>query len=658
MQRYRPEIDGLRALAIVPVILFHAGYYRFSGGFLGVDIFFVISGFLICGIIQRELAAETFSIVSFYERRVRRILPALLLVIWACFPAAIAWMLPSEAARFSTSVLAAVTFSSNFYFWSTTNYFSPDAGELPLLHLWSLGVEEQFYIVFPLIMMFLLRGRQTALPWVLGCLFIVSLGLAEWLRRVDELANFYVLPTRSWELLAGALLTQWKIPACLAAGRGRFVAEGASIAGLLMIGGSILWLGHGFPAPSIYTLVPVAGTCLVLAFAGQQNICGRLLSLAPVRFVGLISYSAYLWHQPVLAFGHIHPLGITRSVAVALTFVLATLSWWFVERPFRHGGKHVLVAAGIGLAATAAAAGLLLLLVQFTPTNFPTFSRGQALAGSEVVAYADQEGTQFPCNDKPDDTTAPESCIVGARDRAIDVVLWGDSYAQALLPGMDQAAKRRGIAVRAFVTPGCPPVVGMSNQTKGTCTSEVHRKILAEIVNMPGRPVVILVGNLQAALAGYSSLRFDGNAVTAADVKAALDSAHLALANDQKRFVLMEQGPRFDQPVAKFYMRDRLARRSQELNVARSVYAEQLRTLDPVRSSFDQRIAMLDVFCGPVNCSARDPQGHLVMRDRDHVTRIWSAKIANIVLDKVLPAICQQPCAAPTNRARPSISSR
>lgn len=203
---YRPEIDGLRAVAVLPVILFHAGFDLFSGGYVGVDVFFVISGYLITSIILREMEQGKFSIARFYERRARRILPALFFVIVCCLPFAVIWMASGEIKRFGQAMIAVSLFASNVFFWKTTNYFAPAAEEEPLLHTWSLAVEEQYYVLFPLFLMLCWRFGRSRLFWLTALAALLSLGLAEWGWRNQPVANFYLLPTRAWELLAGSLL--------------------------------------------------------------------------------------------------------------------------------------------------------------------------------------------------------------------------------------------------------------------------------------------------------------------------------------------------------------------------------------------------------------------------------------------------------------------
>ena len=297
--KYRPEIDGLRAIAVIPVILYHAGIEVFDGGYIGVDIFFVISGYLITRIIINDLDAQQFSVTAFYWRRARRILPALFLVTICCIPFAWAWMLPGEFEEFSKSLIAVSLFSSNVFFWQESGYFAAASDVKPLLHTWSLAVEEQFYMLFPPFLLLMWRfGKKTTFVVILIAA-AVSLGLSEWGWRNAPSANFYLAPTRAWELFAGTLCA-------FAQDKNKTSPSNPlSLLGLFLIGFSIFYYGKETPFPSIYTIVPILGTALILYYGSATTIVFKLLSIKVVVGVGLISYSTYLWHHPLFAFARI-----------------------------------------------------------------------------------------------------------------------------------------------------------------------------------------------------------------------------------------------------------------------------------------------------------------------------------------------------------------
>ena len=336
--KYRAEIDGLRALAVLPVILFHAGFEWFSGGFVGVDVFFVISGYLITTIIISEMAEGKFSIVNFYERRARRILPALFFVMAACLPFAWLWLVPSDLVEFGHSLIAVSTFSSNFLFWSEAGYFGGPAELKPLLHTWSLAVEEQYYILFPI---FIILTWRLGIKWILiilSFIFILSLGVAQWGAYKIPSASFYLLPTRGWELLIGVFIAFYlKYNTYI---KSYLVNQLLSLLGFSMIIYSIVVFNASTPFPSLYALVPTIGTGLVILCAKPQTTIHKLLSLNFIIGVGLISYSTYLWHQPILAFarhaieGELHNLIVIMLCISSLFF--GWFSWRFIERPFRQ----------------------------------------------------------------------------------------------------------------------------------------------------------------------------------------------------------------------------------------------------------------------------------------------------------------------------------
>jgi peptidoglycan/LPS O-acetylase OafA/YrhL len=355
--KYRAEIDGLRAIAVLPVVFFHAGFSQVSGGFVGVDVFFVISGFLITRILIDELDADRFSIVAFYERRARRILPALFVVAASCIPAAWLLLTPSEMKRFADSLAAVSVFSSNILFWRESGYFDTAAELKPLLHTWSLAVEEQFYVAYPAFLFVIYRkGRGFIVPTLLA-LFVASLFLAEFFVREKPSAAFYLIPTRGWELLLGAVCT---LGLRREHGAGTRLDNVLSAAGLVMIGLAVFAFDESTPTPSLYTLIPTLGAGLVLLCAKPNTLAGSLLSWGPVVGIGLISYSTYLWHQPVLVFLRYATQGAfeaaARLAAIAATLGLGYASWRFVEAPFRK--RRLVPSKWIAIVGVAGTAGI------------------------------------------------------------------------------------------------------------------------------------------------------------------------------------------------------------------------------------------------------------------------------------------------------------
>lgn len=338
--KYRREIDGLRAIAVLPVILFHAGFETFSGGFVGVDIFFVISGFLIASIISEEVKKGQFSIVNFYERRARRIFPALFLVMGVCIISAWFLLLPGDMKEFSDSITAVSLFLSNFLFWYQSGYFDTAAEMKPMLHTWSLAVEEQFYVIFPLLLIFFIKlGKQYVLT-ILLLLFFASFSFAQWASIASPEMAFYLLPARGWELLLGSLISLLLYRNEI---RHRLVSECGTGLGLLLILYSFFFYNKTTPFPGIYALAPTIGAGLIIIFATQKTMLGQLIGNKIFMRIGVVSYSAYLWHQPLFVFARYVTLNEpSKAMFVTLsffTFVLAYLSWKFIELPFRNKYK-------------------------------------------------------------------------------------------------------------------------------------------------------------------------------------------------------------------------------------------------------------------------------------------------------------------------------
>lgn len=456
---YRPEIDGFRSVAVLPVILFHAGFGLFAGGFVGVDIFFVISGYLITGIIHGEILSGRFSIIQFYERRARRILPALFLVLAVSVCLASIWMLPLAYEGFSRSLVAVNVFVSNVLFWRDSGYFDL-ANELkPLLHTWSLSVEEQFYVFFPLILVLMRKLRTGMLSAVVGGLTLASLLASVWASTRLPGANFYLLPTRAWELGAGALVALVRLEKRTL---GRFACEALSMAGAAMILFAIFSYDANTPFPGVAALPPVVGTVLVIACARPGTFIGNLLSCRPLVAIGLISYSAYLWHQVVFVFARLRSLDELGTAAylglVVLSLALAYLSWRFVEAPFRDRTRtsRRLIFTGSALGAAAfIAIGALGMTTAGLPARLP--------ADVVKIAALSEERGLPPCEpQRRDGGLAVDQCIYGEGSRQI--VLWGDSHAKALSEGLLDVLGSHDASLVSLTVPACLPVIGWNLQ--------------------------------------------------------------------------------------------------------------------------------------------------------------------------------------------------
>lgn len=339
--KYRAEIDGLRALAVIPVIFFHAGFSFFSGGFVGVDVFFVISGYLITTIIIKELNNNTFSIKRFYERRARRILPALLLVILISSIISFVFLTRSELASYFKSVIATLLFFSNFYFYKTTPYFRSESDLEPLLHTWSLSIEEQFYIIFPILLLLFHNFFKKYIFLILIFGFVSSLFICQFLALyTGGILNFYFTFSRAWELALGAICAHILIYKNLP--YSSLIKNLLSTIGIILIVFSIFFFSRQTVFPSFYTLVPTVGTSLIILFADRDTFINKILSIKFLVSIGLISYSLYLWHQPLLAFGRIFFDDLStfkKLILIFLSVLMSIFSYFFIEKIFRDKNK-------------------------------------------------------------------------------------------------------------------------------------------------------------------------------------------------------------------------------------------------------------------------------------------------------------------------------
>ncbi|WP_226505707.1 acyltransferase family protein [Pseudomonas sp. MWU16-30317] len=532
---YRPEIDGLRTLAVMPVILFHAGIELFSGGFVGVDIFFVISGYLITSIILGELMAGTFSLLRFYERRARRILPPLFVVLTATLPFAWWWLEPEALQAFAKSLMAVPLFSSNFVFWRESGYFDTAAELKPLLHTWTLAVEEQYYLFFPVFL--LLAWKLFARRWIFAMLLaatLVSLVVAERGVLRESPASFYLLHSRAWELLVGSLIAfyfSWRPRTHQRAG---MLGELGALLGLGLIVYAICAFSQATPFPGLNALLPTLGAALIIVFASPQTWVGKLLCLRPMVGIGLISYSAYLWHQPVFAFArHISllpPSLMTMLGMTVLSLVLAWLSWRFVERRFRD--RQAFSQAQIFR--LGAFASLLFVAVGMAGTLTQGFAERYPPDPTNLNAF-DNPDIRATCDkDYDGNGWGIDFCRVGDVDGnpGNDIAVFGDSHSEAILPAFDVAGKQLGMGIVHIGLGGCPPLLGVDvvshNYDPGVCESLASREF--EYVKSHGIKRLILVARwTQYTEPGYDRETMNDNFLISQDSHALSQQASRAV---------------------------------------------------------------------------------------------------------------------------------
>ncbi len=483
---YRSEIDGLRALAVLPVIFFHAGFQAFSGGFVGVDVFFVISGYLITSIIITEKTSGNFTLINFYERRARRILPALFVVMLACLPFAWLWLLPSNLNDFSKNLIVVPIFSSNFLFSNQSGYFDTAVELKPLIHTWSLAVEEQYYLLFPIFISFLWRKSW---PWASRIIFVValiSLMFSNWGAHHYPAATFYLLPTRIWELFIGALVALHLFNHERNLLSERKTSSVLGIVGLMLIVISIFTFDEGTPFPSFYALIPTIGTALIILFTSQNELVGKWLGNKLFVGLGLISYSAYLWHQPLFAFARIRSLSVpTPSLLLSLSLLavfLAYLSWKYVEKPFRDKNKfsqkHIFIYSLIG--------SLIFIGIGITGNVNKGFSQRfdvPKFISDELTGINDNQSV-MNCfkNFKHKKDSTIDFCFLGdPKGKDSEIAVFGDSHAIAFLSAFDTIGKKIGRSIAHIGLGGCPSLLDVwvlkGNFETGVCNKLAQRQL-------------------------------------------------------------------------------------------------------------------------------------------------------------------------------------
>ena len=622
---HRNEIDGLRALSVLAVVGFHANVPRMTGGYVGVDVFFVISGYLITGLIAGRCRDGTFSFRDFYARRVLRIVPALTVVTAATLAAGWAWLFPGEFTAASGSALWATLSLSNVHFYETIGYFDPNSASRPLLNTWSLGIEEQFYLAYPVLLLALARlSRPASVAW-LAALFAVSLAVSQWQATADPSAAFYLLPSRFWELLAGGLAAL--APPAAAAWLRR--VPGLPEAGLAMVAASALAYTGNTPFPGLHALLPCAGAALLLASTDGRT--GRspamaLLRLAPLGYVGLVSYSLYLWHWPFIVYQRIGPIvhtGASPTLDKACVFALmcaaACLSYHLVETPFRTGAvfrdRGVRVRVVLGATAACAAAMALPLAAAGFPGRFGPDALRLASYLSYDPAPGYREGSCFLDNSMPFSHFDAARCLGGGDGPS--VMLVGDSHAAQLQPGLSALARGRFDVMQATST-GCKPVlrdVGTST-TCGLMDGFVLRRFLTR--HKPGKVIV--------------SARWSAD-----DIPSLVDTVASLKAMGQD-VVVLGPTPEFTQPLPRL-----LAKRADGASDAPSAYlypgpraldAEMARALAPTGVAY---VSAYDAVSG-IDGGGWTVGGAPVFFDASHLTADGSVAAVRSLAAHLLPA--------------------
>lgn len=612
---YREDIDGLRAVAILLVAVFHFRLLPLGdAGFIGVDIFFVISGFLITRILMRDLEAGRLSLGPFYLARLRRLMPALLATLVLYFALAAFVFLPDKFAELSREALLTQLYGINFYFWRTINYFGLHADDVPLLHMWSLAVEEQFYLIYPIILMVLFRwGRRFVLP-ALVLATVGSFALGWWATGWKPEASFYLLPTRAWELSAGAILAL--LPSLLAPSGLGAICAGIAGAGLIAL--ALLLHTPITPFPGWFAALPVAGAALLI-LAGPATPTGRLMSLAPMRWIGWISYPLYLVHWPVLQLMQAGLPDVAtwhRWAGFAVSVLLAWAIWRYVEIPVRFGAalrapQRLLGALGAATGGLAAVS-LVGLLTQGLPGRI-------APEAQALLAYQQDLPIPFLMCEAKADAGDAAPCPLGIAEGPVTVAVIGDSHAQAFAGALDlwlKQAERRG---QLWFHHSCIPMVGAGQPA---CPPFMERT-LAILADTPEITHVLLISPWRHDPRVYEGRYLSGAAADEAFSRAMSETLD-RLAAPRRQLVLVD--PMFS-PRA--HVPERMAQnivfdRALPLSIRLDEHKDRYHALDRIFSDLDAarpnvaRISLISGLCATGTCQAT-LDGAPLFSDGSHV---------------------------------------
>jgi len=540
---YRPDIDGLRAIAVASVVLFHAFPTYMPGGFAGVDVFFVISGFLISSIIFKGLANGSFSIRVFYERRVRRIFPSLLTVLLATLVLGWFVLAPDSYGRLGMHTAGGASFIANLLLWNEAGYFDSSAHRKPLLHLWSLGIEEQFYLVWPLFVVTVWRWLPRHRGWPLALMLLASFALNIAIKDDKPEAAFYLPLTRFWELLVGAWLAfhaQAREPPLLAQ---RAAPALLSVIGLGLLVATFLVLDKSKSFPGWWAGMPVLGTAMIILAGARSGVNSQGLASRPLVFVGLISYPLYLWHWPLLSYAHIIEGGTPdvsiRVVAVALAILLAWGSWRFIETPVRKSSGALAFGVLLGLGAMIAALGLALFLVDGVPRRMAPYS--EQLAG---LKWEPESIRSLSCL-RRFDAPALSYCLETQPGAQHDIALIGDSFANQYFAGFSARFEAMGKSLVNLGRGQCPVLRGVETTRAVSYSCEaLSNHILDYVLRTPSVQTVIIANRWRRDVQGnIKSTRWPAEKNPAKILQSAIEDTVSELLAAGKRVVIVSGSP-------------------------------------------------------------------------------------------------------------------
>jgi peptidoglycan/LPS O-acetylase OafA/YrhL len=615
--KYRPDVDGLRAIAVMLVLNYHAFPVAMPGGFIGVDVFFVISGFLITGIITRELELGRFSLVEFYNRRIRRIFPALIVVLCATLALGWFWMLPQAFVQLGSDTFASAAFLANIALLLQSGYFDVESAKKPLLHLWSLGIEEQFYLFWPLLLMLAARFRMSIMAMA------AMLGIASFLLNVawigsNPIATFYLPFTRAFELLIGAVL------ACgwMNVNNSSAASNRRAWTGVVLISVSAFILDSLRAFPGWWAVLPIAGSALLLS-APAAWLNRAVLASPPLVWIGLISYPLYLWHWPLLVFGGIIKFGpLTlpeRELILLVSALLAWATYRFVEIPFRFGfpSRRKMFSLGAGMAMVAAA-GFAVISGRGFDFRLPPEIRAMASVPTESFKWRFHECLL----DLSKETTFAETCV--ERDRRPLVLMWGDSTAGALLPGLRKAQETRNFGIAQLTSSSCIPA--LNADIVGTPNCRAMNDKVFSLIRQIGPDIVLLHGTWEKHLDNVAetvvALKKETNARVV--VLGGVPTWRRGLPSEVLRYFILH--------------RALIPERSPAAAPSAAYDAVMRARLEPLGAEF---ISASDVFCNAQGCLTRigDAAADITVSDQVHITEKGSVFLIASIIDRLLAGV-------------------
>jgi peptidoglycan/LPS O-acetylase OafA/YrhL len=617
---HRADIDGLRTVAVLPVVAFHAGLHAARGGFVGVDVFFLISGFLITRLIVDQIQRDSFSISSFYVRRARRILPALLAVLAAAYLMGLAYCLPADMVDLSKSLIAAALSASNFYFWLHSSYFDGAAISKPLIHTWSLAVEEQFYLIWPVFLVVGNRFCRRRLLSITALVSVLSLAASAVGAREFPNATFYLPLTRFWELSAGGLLALGIVPGALRP----VIRNVSAAAGLALIVLSVLLIDPKMPFPGFLALPPCMGAFLVL-LAGRDGdtVIGRFLSLRPIAFIGTISYSLYLWSWPITVFQRNYAFlmsglsePVSKLVIFGVSLLVAYVSWKFIEMPFRVGAKRpsssALVKAVVAGTAVLVALGVIGLLAG----GFPARYSARELQAASHMDYDGRGAFRFGhcfLSDPMREWRLDPSCLAVSTSKP-NYLLLGDSHAAHLWFGLN--ATFTGANFLQATAADCLPTITHNFNESSKCV-QIMDDVYKDLLVRHRIDRVLLSAKWRAD--------------TLNNVPATLEWLN------EHRIQVTLFGPvaSYDSPVPRLLVR---AMRASDPDLPQHHRDESIRVLDAqmrllAKSHGVEYVSMIDLFCSDIYCAVADATGSPLLFDGEHFTMVGSLYAAKRLTD-------------------------